>query len=142
MHSPRHETKVGSQSFGIVTQNRVITKAKLEAKKQKMKYDIPFANERFPPLFEHPSFYVVHEDTPIVPRCTSWSYYRCNLKAYFVTKSCIVFITTSNIISKDGIHWPHDDKCCLWWIHPTYTWTYLYVLNFFFPFQTRQRMSY
>ena len=46
------------QALGIAKQNRNIAKARLEAKKNKKKHDIPFRREELPPLLEHRSFYI------------------------------------------------------------------------------------
>ena len=41
----------------IATQNRLIAKARWEAKKQKIRHSIPLPKEIFPPLIEHSKFY-------------------------------------------------------------------------------------
>ena len=45
------------EALGIAKQNRVIAKARLEAKKQKKKHGMCLPNQPLPSLIEHPSFY-------------------------------------------------------------------------------------
>ena len=49
--------RLGVEAIGIAKQNRVIAKARLEAKKQKKKHGIYLPNQPLPSLIEHLSFY-------------------------------------------------------------------------------------
>ena len=50
-------SRLSIEALNIATQNRMIAKARWEAKKQKIRHGIPLLQEPFPSLIEHPKFY-------------------------------------------------------------------------------------
>ena len=58
--------RLGLEALSIAKEIRIRAKARLEAKKNKRKHGIPLPIEPFPPLLEHPSFYSLLREVPLL----------------------------------------------------------------------------
>ena len=57
--------KLGPEALSIVKEYKLIAKARLEAKKNKIHHGIPLPREPFPTLLEHPSFYSLQRGSEV-----------------------------------------------------------------------------